>query len=309
MRSERKALQVLLYIAGAGRSGSTLLEMSLGTGPAYFSVGEVRYFWQYIDDGRIRCGCGALLQECEFWTRVLARLEGIQIQHTATLANDIDRTRNVLSLSMPRHYANTSTRKLVARTGELYRAIGDECGAPVIVDSSKVPSHLALLRRVPDIDVRILHLVRDGRAVAYSWSRRTKDELARTEPGTKMPRRSALSALGVWAVENTSVLHLSRGLPYTVLRYEDFVRDPLGALTSALTSLHLPTSDMDFLREAGQISLKPSHSVGGNPLRFLGKQIEIKADEVWRREYGLVERMGMGLLAMPWLRHFRYKLN
>lgn len=302
------ALQVL-YIAGAGRSGSTLLEMSLGTGTAYFSVGEVRYFWEYIQNGRIRCGCGALLQQCEFWTRVLARLEIAAIQSTAALAHRIDRTRKALSLSMPRLYSNTSTRELVKRTSDLYRAISNECGASIIVDSSKVPSHLALLRRIPEIELHVLHLVRDGRAVAYSWSRRRKDELARTEPEAKMPRRSALSALGIWAVENAFVLRLSRSLPYEVLRYEDFVRDPHGALTRALVSLDLPVSDLDFLREPSSISLESTHSVGGNPMRFLGKHIHIEADEMWRREYGLVERMGMGLLVGPWLRRFRYRLD
>lgn len=298
----------VLYIAGAGRSGSTLIEMSLGALPDYFSVGEVRYFWQYVAEGGLRCGCGALLGECDFWSHVLARLPQAALGETARLAARIDRTRNLPRLSVSVLSPGAAGQRLAVETDRLYRAIWEEGGQAVIVDSSKVPSHLALLRRLPGIDLRVLHLVRDGRAVAYSWSKRRKRELAATQPGARMPGRSALTALAVWGIENSFAHRLSHGLPYAMLRYEDFVREPAGALGDALVSLGFERPSFTHLQCKEAVQLQPTHSVGGNPLRFLDKQLTIRADEEWRCHYHSLVRLGLGLLAMPWLLRYQYKL-
>ena len=43
----------VLYVAGAGRSGSTLLDNLLGQIPGFFSAGELRYVWERgLIDGR-----------------------------------------------------------------------------------------------------------------------------------------------------------------------------------------------------------------------------------------------------------------
>jgi hypothetical protein len=55
----------------------------------------------------------------------------------------------------------------------LYSAIAQVSGG-VIVDSSKTPSYLFLLQRVEGIDLRLLHLVRDSRGVAYSTLKRIR---------------------------------------------------------------------------------------------------------------------------------------
>src|SRR5580692_3233646 len=63
---------VVLYIAGTGRSGSTLLASLLGEVDGVFSAGEVRYLWQRgLAESRL-CGCGVPVRECLIWSRVLA---------------------------------------------------------------------------------------------------------------------------------------------------------------------------------------------------------------------------------------------
>src|SRR2546423_11254588 len=56
----------ILYIAGWGRSGTTLFDNILGQLDGFFSGGELRYVWE----GRL-CGCGVLVSECEIWSEVL----------------------------------------------------------------------------------------------------------------------------------------------------------------------------------------------------------------------------------------------
>jgi hypothetical protein len=58
----------ILYIAGAGRSGSTLLGQILGQLEGFCFVGEMIGAWQTF--GVRRCGCQAMLTDCEFWAAV-----------------------------------------------------------------------------------------------------------------------------------------------------------------------------------------------------------------------------------------------
>jgi hypothetical protein len=61
----------ILYIAGAGRSGSTLLANILGQVEGFFTAGELISIWErgLIQDRF--CGCGVPFHDCEVWTGIL----------------------------------------------------------------------------------------------------------------------------------------------------------------------------------------------------------------------------------------------
>src|SRR6476469_6184391 len=66
----------VLYVAGTGRSGSTLLARILDRADGVFAAGEVRYMWQRgLVEDRL-CGCGERFSECPFWRDVLERAFG-----------------------------------------------------------------------------------------------------------------------------------------------------------------------------------------------------------------------------------------
>src|SRR6185436_15662226 len=56
--------------------------------------------------------------------------------------------------------------------GRLYQGINHVSGGRIIVDSSKVPPFAFLINQVPQVDLHVVHLVRDSRATAYSWQRK-----------------------------------------------------------------------------------------------------------------------------------------
>ena len=60
----------VLYIAGWGRSGSTILTNLLGQVPGFFSGGELRYLWERNLAGGHECGCGEAFLDCKIWSRV-----------------------------------------------------------------------------------------------------------------------------------------------------------------------------------------------------------------------------------------------
>lgn len=301
----------VLYIGGAGRSGSTLLEMILGNLPGFFSIGEARYFWEYLLREDVVCGCGARLSSCNFWSAVKTHLDSdgaVDFNRMAILSERLNRTRNApwitanISLSFLREWG-----EIVSGTEALYHTIWQEASSEVLVDTSKVPSHLSLLRRVSGIDLRVLHLVRDGRAVAYSWSKRQKREPAIIDRKERMPRRSALRAMLTWAVENAYIAKTGHTMPYTIMRYEDFAQNPDSELGRALQELGFGNVDLGLLREP-MISLSPTHSVGGNPIRFSTTGISIVSDNEWRDKMHVITKLSLGLVAVPILSRFRYRL-
>ena len=67
-----------IYVAGRGHSGSTILDIMLGGGSAIESVGELGTIGTRGLSGDKTghlCGCGAVIAECPFWTRVREAVE------------------------------------------------------------------------------------------------------------------------------------------------------------------------------------------------------------------------------------------
>ncbi len=56
------------------------------------------------------------------------------------------------------------------RNRALMEAVLNRTGRDVLVDSSKVGIRLKYLLRIPDVDIRVVRLIRDGRAVALTYT-------------------------------------------------------------------------------------------------------------------------------------------
>lgn len=303
----------ILYIAGAGRSGSTLLEILLGNLPNYFSIGEARHFFEYLPiDGKL-CGCGSLLASCPFWSAVSEQLQrnpDVDLERAARLSLALNRTRHTWQLqSGPRSKQwKKDTVELVGYLSHLYHAVWQQSGQKIIVDSSKVPSHLHLLSQVEDLDLRTLHLLRDGRAVAYSWSKRRKRQPAPGGGYVELPQRSPYRAMTTWMAENLLVSRIGRRLPwYTTLYYESFTENPQKVLAGSLNELGLK-ADLALLNN-DELDLNNSHSVGGNPLRFQQKRQKIVRDEKWRIAMDPLTKTAITLLGAPLLLRYGYLLE
>ena len=310
MTPDQKTIKVL-YIGGAGRSGSTLLEMILGNNPSFFSVGEVRYFWEYTAQGNVLCGCGDSLNTCSFWAEVDHKLRAkrdMDITRLAKLSYQLNRTRNAPWLTTNMDWRLLSGYKdLLEGTRILYETIWNAAGQPVIVDASKVPSQLSLLKRIPHIDLRVIHLVRDGRAVAYSWSQRRKKELAKVADNSHMPQHSPWRSMLTWIIENYYTIRVSHGLPSVVVKYETLVEDPRSTLGGILQGLGFKDIDLGWFNHENLI-LNTTHSVGGNPIRFTKSGISISADTEWKQKMPALTKVLLGLLGLPLLSRFGYQI-
>lgn len=301
----------VLYLGGAGRSGSTLLERLLGAVPGVANLGEVVHLPTRALVGGETCGCGEPLAACPFWGPVgieafggWDRVDGAAWQ---ALQHRVDRNRHLPSLAVP---ASARFRRDLAEHADkldrLYRATAAVSGASVLVDSSKHASTAFALRHQRAVDVVVVHLVRDPRGVAYSWTR----EVARPEAGdgALMPTYTPASAAGWWDAFNAMLTVLrATGTPVTRLRYEDLLADPADALARLLgpTGLALDAGWDDFLTPDGA-TLGPSHSIAGNPMRFSTGTIPLRRDEAWRTALPRRDRRVVTALTWPFLAAYGY---
>jgi hypothetical protein len=296
----------VISIIGWGRSGSTLLDRILGSVPGAFPTGELRYFFERLARGGT-CGCGARLHECEVWSAVLAsdRLASFDPEATMTLLNRFARVRHTGSLLRkdPESAAQTpGLAELVDRVADVYAAIGDVTGTDLIVDSSKFPSHGALLRLLPDVEPCFVQLVRDPRAVAYSWSR--------SKPGLEgIPRCGSVFSSTKWVQWNLACERIERAVGperYVTLRYEDFVAAP-GASLDRILSVAGHEGVRDPAVSGHEAVLTTSHTINGNPDRFVTGAVPIKEDSRWLRSLPFAPWGISTTLTAPLLGRYGYR--
>jgi Sulfotransferase domain len=194
----------------------------------------------------------------------------------------------------------------------LYRAIGDVSGCGAVVDSSKHASLAFCLRGSAEIDLRVIHMVRDSRAVAYSWTRKVARPEAAAGDGSYMTTYAPSRAAGHWNAQNGALALLARrGTPVLRLRYEDLVTEPEQTLRRAATFAGVPAGDLDlpFLHGEGDeryAELTRSHTASGNPMRFTTGKVPIKGDDRWRAAMPGRQRRTVTALTLPLLTQYGY---
>ncbi|MEV4122269.1 sulfotransferase [Micromonospora sp. NPDC049645] len=302
----------VLYLAGSGRSGSTLVTTVLGQLPGFFAAGELRYLWRRGILENRPCGCGSPLADCPLWARVRADLTDADPAGIAARLAERLRLRRLPALlrrqfrgrpPVPSHPDDNHLARLYASIATHTLPQGG-----VIVDSSKLPPYGALVGSLPDIDLYVLHVVRDPRATAYSWRRRRR--LDGRADDQLMSRPPVGKAALLWLVWNTATGRLWGGRDdrYLRVRYEDFVVDPAGVTARIARFVGADTDELPF-PTPHTARLTPTHSVAGNPARHRTGLVEVVADTEWltglsTRAYAVVTG-----LTWPLLSRFGYRLR
>ena len=302
IRSAAEPLTVV-YVTGVGRSGTTIFSNVLNEIEGWFNAGELSGMWKHValgEDGGGTCGCGRCLLDCPVWSRIL----DTEVEPGMTLAA----WAPVIATSMRERFRNHHTWRLLRRRldaasaadvrtlGVVYRAIQAATGARVIVDTSKEASGAAALFRIEGITPRVVHMVRDPRAVAYAW-RRPKMDLVRID---------ALKSTWHWLSFNLAAESVNRCWPHSALRlrYEDFVADPEAAVARVLRLVGEPVERSPVRRSV--VVLNPNHTVQGNPNRFVTGAVQIREDDAWRTGITAGMAVKVSALALPQLRRYGY---
>jgi hypothetical protein len=267
--------------------------------------------WAEWHRGTRLCGCGQLLRECPVWTSILDEL------HAPRVAEEIERLAGHLEIIKTRHLpllrSNITARRAAKRLGpyitelgSLYREIGLGTGARVIVDSSKFPTYGWLVDQSSQVELYVLHLVRDPRAVAYSWWRREKAESGRNVALPVTRERPLVSSLR-WVIWNRFAEMTWGGSPtrYVRIRYEDFIRQPESTVRSVAGWVGEESPDLGFM-DGDLVDLSAGHTIAGNPDRFRVGHVRLHLDDEWRSKLPPAEHLAVTTVTGPWLKHYGY---
>lgn len=288
----------ILYIAGATRSGSTLLHDIVSQLDGFEGVGELRDIWHYgFLDNRL-CGCGLPFRSCDYWSSTLDDAFGDVTDDDARRWADLTekfRTRD-LFFSSPGRRTELRARMepLLETLTMLYTTIEHRTGSRVIVDSSKNPAYGYLIGMVPELDVRYVHLIRDAPAVAYSLSKRKE-----SEPGRNLPRKGAWESSVDWTARNLATERHLRSPRLMRLRYEDLVSDPEASVLAVTRLMGESGSQLSFLSgDEIEMAVRP-HSVFGNPRRFRPGPTKLRTDDQWRSSMAGRAAVAVKVLTFP----------
>jgi Sulfotransferase family len=304
----------VLFLAGKGRSGGTLLANLLGQLPGFFNAGELSHLW---DSGLVHnrlCGCGLAVQDCPTWNAILAAADSLPVARSiaplATARIDLAQAAVVRWPHLVRLFrsrVDTRSRwdqleRYTDAASAVYRGIAGVTGARVVVDSSRTAFEPAALGLVPGVDVRVVHVVRDPRAVVYSWQR--SREWTDRPTGEYLERRGAAFSTASWIARNLAVEILRpRHRPILRVQYDAMARDPAAILREVAAFAGEPAGELEFLT-SDAATIVPTHSVGGNPMRMTSGQIAIRPDEEWREGLTRRDRITSTAIALPLLHRY-----
>lgn len=262
-----------------------------------------------------RCGCGQAFSSCPFWQQVGRAAFGgwdrVDVNQVTRLRAQVDRGRFLPLLASPplRRRLQPALGEYVEYYRRTYAAIGQVSGSPVVIDSSKHASLAFCLRSSPGVDLRVVHMVRDSRAVAYSWSKVVdRPEAA----GSQMSTYPAASAALRWNMQNSALQLLSQlGAPTLRVRYEDFVRAPAATLKQIAAFAGLPAGpDFGFVGTDRDgcpwAELAATHTASGNPMRFTTGRVPIRYDGTWQTAMQAGNRRTVTALTLPLLMRYGY---
>jgi hypothetical protein len=299
-------LPQVLYVGGLGRSGSTLLERAISQLPGVCGAGEVVYLWERGILNNERCGCGTPFRECPFWSAVgqgaFGGWDNVDVARVHELGARVDDVKHV-----PRMLVKLEGRRFRADLEEylsyytrLYAAIRVVTGCDVVVDSSKITSLAYVLSHCDELRLAMVHILRDARAVAYSWTKVVRRPEV-TAGEAYMPRYSPAYMAMLYDGHHLLLEMLrTRGVPSIRIRYEDFSVDPATSLRAVADLLGRTFDPSQVLgEEPTTLRLPPMHTVSGNPSRFKSGDIVVRRDEAWRQEMPLRQRLLVGSVAAP----------
>lgn len=308
--AEESAITVV-YIMGYGRSGSTILDILLSQHGEVVGAGELSQVYRCLMDNE-KCACNAPIRQCTFWKDVCdqhLRLSKGEIGAMARLQRAVESMMHypalVLGLKSKRQL-----RRYADQVESLFRAIADASGKRYVVDSSKSARHysgrpLALFKHT-GLNVKIIHLVRDGRGVGWSEAKCSASPEHRR--WSEWRTVNYLRALASWIVTNHLALVTTSILPRDAVlrvRYEDLCESPADVVARIGKFVGL---DMRQTVEAigARKELHPGHNVGGNRVRF-AKGLNFKPDHEWRKTLPRSYRGVFALAAWPLTVWFDYR--
>lgn len=261
-------MKKLIYIAGSGKSGSTLLDIILGDSENAFSIGELNFLFR---EGLIEneyCTCKLIVKDCEIWQKVL-----LNWNKKATMSQSEYRKTQVFYESkkqifkLLKEIKNPSNNFTIflEDTKILYEEISMVTEKEILVDSSKSVARAIILNKIyPSDKLVVVHLIKRFSHVLNSNKKIVKKDI---KSGVEFSREErsifyVFYFLKIWLLENL-ILFGFLNKKRIVVPFENYINNP----------------DSIIMLVYGKVKIKtkiynPKHMMAGNHMR-MKKNIEI----------------------------------
>jgi hypothetical protein len=295
----------LLYIAGTGRNGSTLLERILNEIPGVFAAGEfgrnARYNHKKI------CLCGEKLTVCPVWQAITNEINSqldeekfLQLDQKYSIHKGIQQLKLLFQSEKSR--LSDDFKQYLQGLAIKYQSIHKHKSEQIITDSTIDALYGYYLSLIPSIDLYIVHLIRDPRGVSYS-----RQQLKFASPNAKKPwsrQVSTFKSALTWVKRNIFIeMKLARSGKYLQVHYEDLVENPSAVVAKIANLLNLKLEHIDFINEnkKSSVFLGESHLIGGNLDAFKKgpEKVVLKPDERWKHHMKWLDIMLVTLITWP----------
>ena len=233
-------------ILGAPHGGTTIPNMMLGQHPAVFATGKLRNFphGDVFSEDKVaapgdtscwKCTCGELARLCPFWLKIREQY---------------------------RRYQDQPDQEKIP---QLFRLILELSGREYVGDVAHNAQYARQLMNIPDIDLYLIHIYRDGRGVVHSRTRKDyKLGVLQRRGWGHVKRVFRISRR--WAHQKGEFSRLAKELGFRAVEigYEDLCRDPRTALRVIGSCLELDFSAIGERLASGQPFRAVPHMIRGN---------------------------------------------
>lgn len=269
----------IIYIVSDVRSGSTLLENILSHSPNIISVGELHHLDSHINRGKWgkswnwSCSCGKSIEECIFWTKVLSNLKTHKINKIKNTSITPKKSKyNYFDFIASPKYNPIKNRKVLNIINTIYSAIFEEINTSVIVDSSKNPLQGLAIYQNSGINVKIIYLKRDIRAVTFSkakWEKKIE--------GKHRNLYKLLISSKLYDVRLKKCLKKINKDDVIRITYKELSQSPQVAVDKIINKFELQRFIVPKYMDC-----ENNHSIGGTPTRF--NKSKIQYDDKWKEQ-------------------------
>lgn len=290
----------IVFIVGGGHSGSTLMDLIIGSSSNAFGLGEVCFFNSYnygLHDSKLYdintriCSCGSEFEKCKFWDRVGDHFEGeVNISKNYTLKETLKGIWNIVCPFSPFRF-NISNND----DGELFNAVVKVLSekndtTDYLIDSSKDPRRLLKLESLLQKEkLKVLFLVRDIRGYVNSYT--NPDKWRVKDAGLKP--QNFLRVAFRWLAVNLSIkIYLAlHDIDSIFVVYDQFCQNPDYTLNKIREKwgIDIPIDYISSIRETEY------HNIHGNLLKFSNIE-DIRWDQSWKEQLPAWKKITIDIL-------------
>lgn len=242
----------IIFIAGLGHSGTTLIDLVLSNHTSIIGFGQIYTVYNELKNNTIKhknrvCSCGKDITECDYWSRIISTMNQPDVSYQSFYKFILDTIHSEFQ-------------------NDIY-----------LLDSSKSLESLKNTLRIPNTSIKVLHIFKDVRNWCISNIELHKRKYNK--------RASPFLTFLLWYNSNKKFQNYldSNNLQYLNIGYDDFCLNSKKVFIDIFDFL-----EIGYQEGLANYSNSKSHVVSGNRMRLEpDKNKEIVYDNRWfhRKEW------------------------